>query len=332
MNKYRHLTAADRGAIEILLCEKYSVCQIAKKLGRSVSTICREINQRSTPNGYRASSAHLNYQTKRNRSKLQKRLNHSKRQKYVVEKLMLGWSPEQISGRMRLIETDWLYVCPESIYQWLYTDPWACGEEKLYQYLRHGRKRRRRQKGRSVNRSKIPNRTGIEKRPAVAKRRSELGHFEGDSVIYPHKMAINTINELKTGLVAFTKLERKTARLTAKAMSNKLNSFSRVKTLTLDNGSEFSNHQEISSNTGVEVYFADPYSSWQRGANENCNMLLRGYLPKKHNIQDLTQEELDEIADELNNRPRKRLGYKTPNEIYYNLTKENLTVALHLRM
>lgn len=318
MNKYKHLTAADRGAIQVLLQEQYSVREIGEKLGRSPSTISREISKRSTPKGYNAQAAQLNYQSKRKASKPKKKLDHSKRQKYVMAKLQLGWSPEQISGRIKLVEKDWLYVCPETIYQWLYTDAWAHEEEKLYQYLRYGRQKRKKQKGRSVNRSKIPNRVSIDLRPKVVDKRKELGHWEGDSVIYPHKMAINTINELTTGLVAFTKLDRKTAKLTAVAMINQLKHYP-AKTLTLDNGSEFTDHEEVASSTGVLVFFADAYASWQRGANENCNMLLRGYLPKRHSIQDLTQPELDDIAEELNNRPRKRLGYYTPNERYHQL-------------
>lgn len=329
--KYTQLTAADRGAIEILLHEQYSVREIGEKLGRSPSTISREINKRSTPTGYHAQAAQGHYQKQRQRCKPPKKLDHSKRQKYVVAKLQLGWSPEQISGRMKLVEPDWLYVCPETIYQWLYEDPWAYQDEKLYQYLRYGRKKRKKHIGRRTHRSKIPNRVSINLRPKVVDKRKEVGHWEGDSVIYPHKMAINTINELTTGLVAFTKLDRKTAKLTAVAMINQLCRYP-AKTLTLDNGSEFARHEEVSQEIGISVYFADPYASWQRGSNENSNMLLRGYLPKKHNIRDLTQDELDDIAEELNNRPRKRLGYYTPNEKYYQLRRSSQAVALDIRM
>jgi IS30 family transposase len=226
---------------------------------------------------------------------------------------------------------DNLYVCPETIYAWLYQDEWAHDEEMLYHYLRYGRKNRRKQSGRSKHRSKIPNRVSIHHRPSIVNNRVEVGHWEGDSVIYSHKMAINTLNELTTGLVAFTKLRRKTARLTATAITHQLKHY-QADTLTLDNGSEFVNHEHITKETGIMIYFADPYSSWQRGTNENTNMLLRGYLPKKHNIQNLTQDELNEIAQELNNRPRKRLGYKTPNEVYYQLTGESPSVAVHSRI
>jgi transposase, IS30 family len=315
--KYNQLTAADRGAIQVLLHKNYTLTQIAREIGFHKSTVSREIKQRSTPRGYVAWSAQLNYEAKRKRCKQKKKLNQPKTQKYVVSKLQLGWSPEQIAGRMKL-EGRKDRVCHETIYAWLYKDEWAHDEEKLYQYLRYGQKKRKKQNGRSVHRSKIPNRVSIHERPEVVNDRTEYGHWEGDSVIYPYKMAINTINELMTGKVKFTKLKRKTAKLTAQAMSNQLKDEIAL-TITLDNGTEFTKHETVSQNTGAQTYFCDPYSSWQRGANENANMLLRGYLPKRKNITDLTQDELEDIASELNNRPRKRLGYKTPNEVYNEL-------------
>lgn len=333
--KYNQLTAADRGAIEILLQQNYTLTAIAKAIGFSKSTVSREINQRSTPRGYVAWAAQLNYETKRKRCKQKKKLNRSKTQKYIVSRLQRGWSPEQIAGRMKLKERD-DRVCHETIYAWIYKDKWAHEDEKLYQYLRYGQKKRKKQNGRSVHRSKIPNRVSIHQRPSVVEDRSEYGHWEGDSVIYPYKMAINTLNELMTGRVKFTKLKRKTAQLTAQAMINQLKDEITL-TITLDNGSEFTKHKTVSQKTGAQTYFCDPYSSWQRGANENANMLLRGYLPKKRNIANLTQNELNNIASELNNRPRKRLGYKTPSEVYNELliSKKGLNqpnVALGSRM
>ncbi len=195
------------------------------------------------------------------------------------------------------------YVCPETIYQWLYSDTWAYDQEKLYQYLRWGRKKRRsKTKGRRVHKSKIPNRVSIHQRLEIVNRRQEYGHWESDSVIYPYKYAINSLNELLTGYVRFTKLKRKKANLTAQAVVNQLSN-EVAKTLTLDNGSEWVKHQIISKQLKVQTYSADPYASYQRGANENVNMLLRGYLPKRYNITNLTQAELDNIAWELNNRP-----------------------------
>lgn len=199
----------------------------------------------------------------------------------------------------------------------------------IYQYLRRGKKKRTKWKGRKTHKCKIPNRVSISRRPKIVKERVEFGHWEGDSVLYAHKKAINTLNELKTGIVEFTKLEAKTAELTARAMSKKLKKHVR-KTLTLDNGTEFMEHEGVAEETGVNIYFCHPYSSWERGANENVNMLLRGYLPKRTNIDKLTQDELDNIAEELNNRPRKRLNYYTPAEAYQQFF--NSSVAVRSRM
>lgn len=328
--KYKQITAADRKAVEVLLSEDYSTSQIAKKLGFNRSTICREIKNRSNPNGYCAFTAQCNYEDCRKSCKKENKLGNSNTQNYVYEKLTAGWSPEQISGRMKL-EQRVDYVCHETIYSFIYTNPvWK--KDSMYQYLRLGKKRRVSWKGRKTHKSKIPNRVSIHKRSRIVDKRLEIGHYEGDSVIYPKGKVINTLNELKTGRVIFTILPDKTAKETKKALVKQLSLEDYTKTLTVDNGTEFTHHQSVTKQTGVKVYFADPYSSWQRGANENCNMLLRGFLPRRHNIDKLTQEELDEIAEELNNRPRKRLGYKTPNEVYFEEVSILKNVAVAVRM
>ena len=287
----KQITAASRGAIEVLLQQDFSISQIAMQIGVHKSTISREIKSRSTKDGYIAWVAQLDYEAKRQRCGRKKKLEARKTQRYVVEKLGWGWSPEQISGRMRLEGRD-DRVCHETIYAWLYSDEWAYKRERLYQYLRFGRRRRRKWCSRRASRDKIPNRVSIHDRPQVVKKRIEFGHFEADSVIYPNKYAISTLNELTTGLVRFTKLQRKTAALTAIAHANHLQDFNNqglpTLTLTLDNGSEHMEHGYISKTTGISVYFADPYCSCQRGANENVNGLLRGFLPKRHDISNLT--------------------------------------------
>lgn len=323
---YKQLTAADRGAIEVLLSKKYTVSQIAEAIGRHPSTVSREINHHQTPNGYVAWSAQVRHETARKHCRPKKKLDCSSVQKYVVARLQRGWSPEQIAGRLKL---KWgsTVVSHESIYAWIYQDAWAYETEKLYQYLRFGRKKRKKHTGRSVHTAKIPNRVSIHERPPVVATNSEYGHWETDSVIYPHKYAINTLNERLTGRVKFTKLQAKTAVLTAQAITNQLKGEGAL-TITMDNGSEFTAHEQITNQIGVVTYFADPYSSWQRGSNENCNMLLRGYLPKRCDISKLTQEELNDIARELDNRPRKRHGFLTPNEVYKLQLQKGQTVAV----
>lgn len=330
--RYKQITVADRKAIEVLLNNDFTPQRIATQLGKNKSTVCREIAMRSTPNGYFADIAQLDYERKRRCCGKPCKLKDPSTFSYVLNRIHWGWSPEQISGRMK-IENRSDYVCPETIYNFIYTDTY-CVKEKLHQYLRYGRRKRHKHYGRAVKRSKIPNKVSIHTRPMEVEKREVIGHWEADSVIYPDRLAINTLNELKTGIVKFTKLNRKTARTTQRAMCRQFLDM-HTKTCTVDNGTEFTNHEEITQQTGVPIYFCDPYSSWQRGANENVNMLLRGYLPKGTDIGKLLQKELDDIAYELNNRPRKRLDYKTPLEIYntelHNLSKED-SVAVESRM
>ena len=324
---YHQLTAAGRGVIEVLLLEQYTVSEIARKLGVHVATISREIKMRGTPMGYYATIAQDHYERMRLRCRKRKKLQNSHVQKHLCDKLGAGWSPEQIAGRLKHEGSPW-YVCKETIYQFLYTDAWA-KEEALYQYLRYGRKKRRKQTGRSVHCSKIPNRVSIHDRPSIVTHRTVFGHCEADSVLYVKKRAINTINDLATGKVWFTKLEQKTADDTAKALTTRILTEG-LRTITVDNGTEFMEHERVTAVTRTPIFFADVYCSNQRGANENVNMLLRGYLPKRADIEHLSQEDLDDIADDLNNRPRKRYGYRTPNEMYKILlqSKGESTVAV----
>lgn len=309
--KYKQITGTDRKAIEILLQENYTPKIIGEKLGFNKSTITREIKSRGTPNGYFADMAQINSEMNRKKiSRNASKVIHSEVRNYILEKLSRSWSPEQIAGVMKK-EGFKRRVCHETIYNFIYKDEY-CKREKIYQYLRNGKKKRTKWNGRRTHKSKIPARVSIHMRPQI---KGKFGHWEADSVLYPNKKVINTLNELKSGYVEFRKIERKKADLTARAMIESLDGHE-CKTITVDNGTEFARHQVVTSVTNAPVYFCDPYSSWQRGSNENSNGLLRKYLPKKKNIDKLTQKELDEIANELNHRPRKRLNYETPYEVY----------------
>lgn len=313
----KHLTAAQRGNIETLLQEKYTNKQIAERLGKDPSTISREVKKGLDGSGiYHAWIAQVAYETNRKRCKQIPKLDHPANYRLrsrIVSGLQQGWDPSMIAGRLAG-EGFKLVVCAETIYEWIYTSAYAT-TEKLYQYLRCGKKRRTKHKGRSAHRSKIPNRISIHERPDEVDAKSRLGDWEGDSVVYTHKHAINTVNERVSSLVAFTKLTQKTALQTAEAVIAKLSRYLAY-TITFDNGSEFTQHGLITKALGIDVYFADPYSSWQRGANENSNRQLRAYLPKRSDIRGLTQKELDNIAWELNNKPRRRLNWHTPQEVY----------------
>lgn len=312
-----HLTAADRGSIETLLRDQYTNKAIAARIGTDPATIGREIRKGTDGHGaYRSWLGQVAYDTNRARCrqtpKLDNPANHRLRSR-VVNGLQKGWDPSMIAGRLRQ-EGYRLTVCAETIYHWIYTSAWAA-TEKLHQYLRQGKQRRTRHTGRASGKSKIPNRTSIQERPRIVDDKTRLGDWEGDSVVYTHTHAVNTLNERLSGLVVFTKLTRKTAARSAEAVIAGLTGLV-ARTVTFDNGPEFTDHEDISRGLGITVYFADPYSSWQRGSNENCNRQLRAYLPKRTDIRDLTQEELDDIAWEINNKPRRRLEWHTPREVY----------------
>lgn len=330
--RYKQLTVADRKAIEVLLDLKCTRSEIARKLGVAPSTVCREIEKRSTPTGYHVQSAQLNYEEERRHCHRTPRLSDPQVQDYVQQRIIWGWSPEAIVGRMH-VEGQPFSISHETIYRWIYTDP-ICIRDKVYQYLRYGRKKRQKWRGRKSQVEKIPNRVSIHDRPAEIEERDIVGHWEADSVLYTQKQAITTMNERKTSYVVFTKVERKTAALTGVALTNAIRK-NLVLSITVDNGQEFMLHEHVTGQTGVPMYFCDPYTSWQRGANEQSNMLLRGYLPKRTSIEKVSQEEIDDIAWELNNRPRKRLGWYTPAEVYRrelaNLNQK-LPVALEVRI
>lgn len=180
------------------------------------STVSREINERSVPNGYFADIAQLDYESKRENCGKSKILSDNQKRNYVIDKLHKEWSPETISGRLRLENASWS-INHETIYQFVYEDDY-CKREVFYQYLRQGKKKRTKWRGRKYKKSRIPNRVSIHQRPAVVSYKVQFGHWEGDSIIYPNKKAINTLNELKTGYLEFSLLERKTADLTAEAI------------------------------------------------------------------------------------------------------------------
>jgi transposase, IS30 family len=219
------------------------------------------------------------------------------------------WSPEQIADK--------LPISHESVYLHVYADK-ARGR-KLHKGLRSHKPRRKRHLCGRDRRGQIPNRCPIAERPAHIENRSQVGHWEGDTIIGAgHQQAIVTLVERKSGYAKLSKVVNKSAELVSQAIENQLKPLAmRVKTLTVDNGKEFAYHQKVDQALGIQTYFADPYCSWQRGSNENYNGLLRQYIPKKRRLETVTDEELAMIENRLNHRPRKRLGFKTPYEVFH---------------
>jgi IS30 family transposase len=306
--KYNHLSQNERYQIFALMKAGLNQTQVALTLGRSKSTISREIERNSGLKGYRPKQATLKSEVRALGSRNAKKVSVDTL-KSAFDLVRQEWSPEQIAGTMN--------ISHETVYRHVYADK-DCGG-KLFMHLRSQKKRRKRYASGRQRRGQIPNRRSIHERPAVVDLRLEVGHWEGDTVIGArHKQAIVTLVERKSGYAKLFKVSNKTAELVSAAMIESLKPFDcLVDTITLDNGKEFTDHQKVDLELGSTIYFADPFASWQRGTNENFNGLLRQYIPKDRPLSTVTQEELKMIENKLNHRPRKRLGFKTPHEVFH---------------
>lgn len=318
--KYSHFSIEEREIISKGLASGKSKGDIAKELGRSTSSIGREL-KRNFSNFKKEYFPHLAnnaYLKRKSKALKHKRLRSSFTRKYVVEKIKLGWSPEQISGRLKLDHPKY-YVSHEAIYQFIY-DPVVRGIIDLVPYLRKSHeKRKKKSYSRKTKRSLIPNRVPILERPKEVESRDKLGHWEGDSIVSSKsKAALNTLVERKSNLVLISKLVRKTANNTKSTMIKRLKKYPKEarETLTLDNGCEFTKHESVTKEIGTKVYFAQPYHSWERAINENTNGLIRWYFPKSTDFNQVTSDEIKEVEWLLNTRPRKRLNYRTPLEVF----------------
>ncbi|MUU79905.1 IS30 family transposase, partial [Winogradskyella endarachnes] len=245
---------------------------------------------------------------------------HKPLKHFVYKGLLSEWTPEQISGRIKeLYPNDPIMsISHEAIYRHIYTRPQASLNKKLIKLLVRKKTRRRPPKKRRGTGSKIINQVSIDLRPKYIELRNEVGHWEGDLIIGKgQKSAIGTIVERKSRYTLIIKLSSRKADEVAKMFSKKLNQLNKIfkKSMTYDNGIEMAKHEKITQNTGMKIYFAHPYSSWERGTNENTNGLIRRYLPKGTDFNQIDEKSLMEIQEKLNNRPRKIIGYKTPQEI-----------------
>ncbi len=309
---YNHLTQIERCQIYAFKKAGNSPTAIAKMLGRNKSTICRELARNTGGRGYRAKQAH-----ELALERLQTAVKAVKMTKDVIarieEKLCLDWSPEQVSGR--LLKDEGISISHETIYQHILKDKKNGGS--LYTHLRSQKKRRKRYGTKSHDkRGQIKNKVSIEDRPKVVEAKSRIGDWEGDLIIGKnHKGALVTLADRKSKKVKIAKVESKNAEVVGKAIS-KLLKGEKVLTITFDNGKEFAHHEILSNKLGAAIYFAHPYSSWERGLNENTNGLIRQYFPKGSSFLDITNKDVKTVEKVLNNRPRKTLDYSTPNEIY----------------
>jgi len=302
----------------------YSECsfsEIGARLGRSKGTICREVRRNCVAfsGSYFPIGAHLQYGARRrNGKKCQRKKILSRRiLRYVLRRLKVQWSPQQIARRMKVDYPNdaRMRISHTTIYKWLKEDKRRGG--KLSRHLRQSKHRRRRY-GAKTERYFVPGKTSIDKRPQIVNRRRRKGDWEGDLMQgKDRKNYLLTYTERKTGFLLVKKIRNKSATAVLEAT---LALFRKVpkryrKTITYDNGTEFSRFGDIESALNVKCYFAHPYSSWERGTNENTNGLIRQYIPKDRDIRNVRTPLLAKVQERLNNRPRKRLGYRTPNEV-----------------
>jgi len=342
---YRHLTIDDRTEIQRLKDDNVCQAEIARRIGVHPSTISRELKRGSwqpeTDHAnlrpylrnkldtrgpherlYLAGQAQQRADTRKAHSHQPYRMWCERLLNWVIIHLKKGWSPLKISGRLsyEFPHDPEMRVCPETLYGWVYSPEQA--HRELAQYLPRGQHKRRRRKGRRVRSTTIQYRTSISDRPGVIATREEFGHWESDSVLGAgHSGAIHTAVERTSRCFVAVKVPNLTARETLRAQLRVFKALPAhaVKSVTNDNGSEFAFHYRLADTIGVPTYFTDPYAAYQRGTNENRNGQLRRYLPKGTSFEDLTQAELDEYVNAINNEPLRVLGWATPAEVFQEL-------------
>ncbi len=317
MIPYKQLTFEQRYTIELMLKQSISKAHIALTIGRSESTLYRELKRNCTNRGlYRADYAQM-LADERKKEGHYKTFFSEKMQSIVKMKLTQEqWSPEQITGWCQAQGVD--MVSHERIYQFIWQDKKQGGT--LYHHLRHGSKKYRKRYGINDKRGGIKGRVSIEQRPEIANNKSRVGDWEMDLIVgRNNKGAVLTLVERKTSFSLLATTDGKKASSIKKQAVNILAPYKElVHTITNDNGKEFSMHKQIGEKLQADIYFCHPYSSWERGLNEYTNKLIRQYLPKKTDLRSLEAQYLNLIANKLNNRPRKKLGFKTPMEVFFN--------------
>lgn len=318
MKRYHHLTQEQRYLIYSEKKTGKTHKEIAHEIGVDESTISRELRRNAGLKGYRPKQAHM---------KAQERKKHHLRKRIpdylwrTVERMLRGdWSPEQIAEYLKRDKRR-KSLSHESIYRYIYEDK-RCGGD-LHTHLR-GQKAYRKRNGSNDRRGKIPGRVSISERPLVVEFRCRYGDFEIDTIHFKgHKGAIVSIVERRSRLTLLKEIPRNTAENVEKAVVELLEQYGRtVHTVTSDNGREFANHAAISDTLNVQFFFCDAYASWQRGTNENTNGLVRQYFPKSRSYESVSPEEIQHAVHRLNNRPRKCLGFKSPNEVLFGIKPE----------
>jgi IS30 family transposase len=313
---YRQITFAERYTLGLLRQRGLSAAAIARVLGRHRSTIGREVRRNGTPRDgcYRPQLAEWYACGRRSHSRRNRQFTAAEWAR-IQALLREDWSPEQIAGRLRCEGA--LCISHETIYRYIWADKRAGGT--LYRHLRGACKQRRKRYGRYDSRGRLAGKRPITARPAAVETRRALGHWEGDTMLGASQAGpcVLSLVERKTGYLLLGQLDQHTsAAVNQRAQRLIAAQPHPVRTITVDNGTEFHDYAKLEQATATRFYFATPHHAWERGTNENTNGLVRQYLPKRQSMAHLTQHDCNRIATKLNRRPRKRLGYRTPEECY----------------
>ncbi len=317
---HTYFSINERETIALSLAKGMKPLHIAKILGRNRSSIGREIKRNSIDGEYRGLNAQEAYNSRKSSCGCgaKEKLEDEKIVDYIQMRLEDGWTPEQIAGRAKIKGVD--CPCFKTIYRGIKEGKFKGTEKELLP--RQGKKK---SNGIKETRGTIPDKKNISERPKEADERSEIGHFESDTVVSSGKQgAMMTYVDRKSGYGLVELMDNRKAatfnQVTLEAFKVIPGKF--IKTFTSDNGKEFAGFKELEKELNVECYFANPYHSWERGCNENYNGLLRRYFPKGSNFFKLTKEEVRKVMEALNHRPRKRLGWKTPHEVFWGEIQE----------
>lgn len=314
----RSLTLEEREEISRGIAADQSIREIAASIGRSPSTVCREISRNGGRRLYRASDADSNAWERARRPKLCRLATNRRLQRIVARKLSEDWSPEQISGWLRVAYSneDAMQISHETIYRSLFVQARGVLKKELLRHLRTRRVNRRSKKSRTKGqpRGQIIDGVSIRERPAEVEDRAIPGHWEGDLVSGAGNSHVATLVERHSRFTMLVKLEGKDTTTVVRALSRHAKKIPAElrRSITWDRGTEMAAHKDFTLATNIQVYFCDPQSPWQRGTNENTNRLIRQYLPKGSDLAVHSQAALNKIARRLNQRPRKTLDYQTP--------------------
>ena len=314
--QYKQLMSDERDLIAVHYANGHSISDIAKLIGRNKSTISRELTRNSSTSTktYLSNQAHKRAKKRKKEASMKEELKCHKIRNFVKNKLKEGWSPEIIAGKLALDPSNFK-ISHESIYLYIYKK-----RPDLVQYLARSHKKRFKRAPKSNKKNnRIPHRISIDQRPEEINTRSQFGHWESDAVVSKQsKTALSVTIERISRLVKIKKIKQNKARFFSKAIIRRMKPLPphARRSFTYDNGSENVLHELINDQLNTDSYFCNPYHSWEKGAVENVNGLIRRFFPKKTDFAKITHKQIKEVESLLNNRPRKCLGFKTPNQVF----------------